>query len=383
MKKQSALIAVMGLISVAAAFALTIAYNSAARKTPDFVFPDPSPAPANTAEAESSVPLSTESPAETSAPTRETEETEETFTSIITSNNPTNFLDIRFEGFDIIIEGVSADRSVISACLFSNGKKEEAAYDGDNYRIVLSSRKKAAGYDSLYIYTDNDTILNYRVYASPNGFEPIDTADIAERNLYLAETPLALPLEGVLQYITPDGDAEKAREVMAQAEEISDRICEGITEDYDKALAISKWIAENIYYDFDARDNSVTTETISLSHVLETHRTVCGGFSNIFCALCAAQGITAYNIQGEAINDVLDSFAESGRGNRHEWNYAVIDGRGIWVDACWDTYNFYIDGVYVSDKTRVKYFDITNTVLSYDHRARICQSRDYYAALEE
>lgn len=377
MKKSNAAIAGIAILSAAAALTLTFAFTRSNRKTPEFVFSEPS---SLISAVESDVsedsshgePL----PAETVGAPIPTEETREELPSIITSNNPKLRCEMTFDGFDIIIRGVCEDKYILSACLYSDGEEEAAVYDGDNYSIVLKDKHVGVGYDSVYIYTD-DNVMSYRVRASADGFEPIDTADIAENNLHLAENPIALPSEGVLQYITPDGDLEKAREVMEQVEEISDKICEGITDDYDKAFAISKWIAENIYYDFDASHSSVTTETLSLSHVIEVHRTVCGGYSNLFAALCAVQGIEVRCLRGDAINDNLSSYAETDEDNLHEWNYAVINGKGVWVDACWGTYNYYMDGKYEYRGTSPKYFDITNDVMSYDHRARVCETRNY------
>lgn len=375
MKKSNAAIAGT-IILFAAALTLIFAFTRSNRKTPDFVFSEPSSliSAAGSDSSEDS-PRDEPLPAETLGYTVGAEETREELPTIITSNNPKLRSEITFDGFDIIIRGVCEDKYVVSACLFSDGEEEAAVYDGDNYCMVLKD-KHVVGYDSVYIYTA-DNVMSYRVRASADGFQPIDTADVAENNLHLAENPVVLPSEGVLQYITSDGDLEKAREVMKQVEEISDKICAGMTDDYDKALAISKWIAENIYYDFDASHSSVTTETLSLSHVIEVHRTVCGGYSNLFAALCAVQGIEVRCLRGEAINDNLSSYAETDEGNLHEWNYAVINGRGVWVDACWGTYNYYMDGKYEYRGTSPKYFDITNDVLSYDHRARVCETRNY------
>lgn len=377
MKKSNAAIAGT-IILFAAALTLIFAFTQSNRKTPDFVFSEPSSLISAAGSDGSEEGLREDPlPAETAEETAVAEETREGLPSIITSNNPKLRSEITFDGFDIIIRGECEDKYIISACLYSDGEEEAAVYDGDNYGIVLKDKHVGVGYDSVYIYTD-DEVMSYRVRAAADGFEPIDTADIAENNLYLAENPVALPSEGVLQYITPDGDAEKAREVMEQVEEISDKICEGMTDDYDKAFAIFKWIAENIYYDYDASHSSVTTETLSLSHVLEVHRTVCGGFSNLFAALCAVQGIEVRCLRGDAINDNLSSYAETDEGNMHEWNYAVINGRGAWVDSCWGTYNYYMDGKYKYRGTSPKYFDITNDVLSYDHRAKVCETRNYF-----
>ena len=386
MNKNNAAAAGIAILSVAAASAVSIAfYLGAHRKTPDFIYPKSPSALISTTETG----FFTEDPSkdiptvQAAAPSESAaEETQEALVSIIGSDNPRLRIDITLDGFDIIIEGECESNYIRSACLFPETQEEKAVYDGNNYRIVLKDKHTENDYETIYIYASDGTGFGYRVRSAPDGFEPLDTSDIAENNLRLAENPIALPTEGVLQYITPDGDPIKAREVMEQVEEISDKICAGKTDDYDKAFAISEWIAENIYYDFDASHSSVTTETLSLSHILEVHRTVCGGFSNLFSALCAVQGIEVRNMQGEAVSDILSSYEETDDGALHEWNYAVINGRGVWVDTTWNTYNYYQDGRYNYGGTCLKYFDVSNVVLSYNHRARICQKRDYYAALE-
>ncbi len=380
MKKYNAAIAAISLLLAAAVTAVVVVLcRRAGRGTPDFIFPEPSPALLSTSET-----IGAHGTAITDKYAESTEstpgETEET-PLIITSNNPQFRSKITLEGFDIIIEGVCEDKYVQSACLASDGIKADAEYDGKNYRIILKNRHSENEYDTVYVFNSDHSITDYRVQVTSDGFSPIDTAEVAENNLRLAENPVTLPREGVLRYIIPDGDPVGAREVINQAEEISDKICEGITDDYDKAFAISQWISDNIYYDFDASSDSVTTETLSLSHVLETHRTVCGGYSNLFSALCAVQGIKVCNIRGEALNEVL-TYAETDKGELHEWNYAVINGRGVWVDVGWNSYNTYKDGQYKYNGTQMKYFDLTNTVMSYDHRARTCEVRDYYAVLE-
>lgn len=380
MKKHSAAIAATALMLAGAASAVTVVLcKQTGRETPDFIFPDPSPALLSTCETGGThlSALSDESVASAEIAAEETDDT----LSIVISNNPGLRSKITFEGFDIIIEGVCGDKYVQSACLISDGLKEDAEYDGENYRIILKNRHSENEFDTVYIYNSDNSIADYRIKVTDKGFEPIDTVEVAENNLRLAENPIILPSEGVLRYIVPDGDPVRAREVIKQAEEISDKICDGINDDYDKAFAISQWISDNIYYDFDASTDSVTAETLSLSHILETHRTVCGGYSNLFSAFCAVQGIKVCNIRGEALNEIL-TYAETDKGELHEWNYAVINGRGVWVDVGWNSFNTYKDGQYRYGGTQTKYFDLTNTVLSYDHRARTCEVRDYYAALE-
>lgn len=376
MKKHSAVIAASAFLCAASLSAVTLILCLRTDSAPDFVFSEPSPALISASETVGPREASSEARGETAPSASETEDA----LSVVTSNNPENRSRITFDGFDIIIEGVSGGYA-LSACLASDLAEEKAEYDGDDYVIILKDRHSESEYDTIYVFNSDNSIADYRVRVTAEGFEPIDTAETARNNLRLAESPVTLPREGVLQYITPDGDPEKAREVMWRAEEISEKICEGLTGDYAKAFAISQWVSDNIYYDYDASGGGVTAETLSLSHVLETHRTVCGGYSNLFSALCAAQGIEVLNIRGAALND-LRSYAETDEGELHEWNYALVDGRGVWVDAGWNSLNFYKSGKYKYGGTQIKYFDPTNTVLSYDHRVRICEARDYYAALE-
>lgn len=376
MRKRSAVIAGIALMFTAAALVFCV---RSGRETPDFIFSEPSPVLISSSETVGS--HETAYFEETAESEPSTAEEAKDALSVITSNNPENCSKITFEGFEIIIEGISKDRYVYSACLASDGLEEKAEYNGNNYGIILKNKHSENGYDTVYVFNSDNSITDYRVKVTSDGFEPIDTVETAENNLRLAENPIALPREGVLQYITSDGDFAKAREVMRQVEEISDKICEGKTGDYDKMFAIAQWVSDNIYYDFDARTESVTTETLSLSHILETHRTVCGGYSNLFSALCAVQGIRVCNIRGEALSGSL-SYAETDEGEMHEWNYAVIDGRGVWVDTGWNSYNTYKNGKHKYGGTQIRYFDPTNTVLSYDHCVRTCETRDYYAALD-
>ena len=94
-----------------------------------------------------------------------------------------------------------------------------------------------------------------------------------------------------MQHITSSGDPETARQVLSRVRELSDEICVGITGDYDKLRAISQWVSRNMYYDKDASEKGVTEDMLTLEHVLEYHRSVCFGWSNLFSALCQAQGI--------------------------------------------------------------------------------------------
>ena len=99
-------------------------------------------------------------------------------------------------------------------------------------------------------------------------------------------------------------------------------------------------------------------------------------------ALAAVQGIKVCNVHGSAVNNSM-TFDER-QAEYHEWNYAVIDGRVIWVDSGWNSYCYrYSNGKYERGEAGVKYFDISPIALAQNHKAKYAEYRDYFAAVEE
>ena len=99
-------------------------------------------------------------------------------------------------------------------------------------------------------------------------------------------------------------------------------------------------------------------------------------------ALCAAQGIKCWNVHGSVLTGDR-SFALSDGGVYHEWNFAEIDGRIIWLDAGWDSFcNLQRDGTYYNGGIGYRYFDIGEEYFADNHRANYAEYRDYFALLQ-
>ncbi len=243
-------------------------------------------------------------------------------------------------------------------------------------RLDLSGVRN--GYFDIKVVDRQYLAHNVRLFMSGGKAQFPAVSDIAENNSSTAENPVKLNYAQTVRYITKNGSEKGVKEILDEVKRLSDEICAGITNDYDKLRAISDWVADNIYYDHEAHDSGNMDECVTLEYMLDKHASVCGGYATFTSALCEAQGIYCVNIEGEAIN-TDHCFAELKRGSRHEWNYAVIDGRGIWVDSGWDSYNnLYTGGRYSYGGIGGFYFDIGNSVFALDHKVNTAALRNYF-----
>ena len=255
--------------------------------------------------------------------------------------------------------------------------------NGDEFTAVITFLSGADGFTTLRFYDNAGSRVNYRLKISGGKVGMPDTVGVAESNAEVTEKAIEMPLEQVSEYVSIGSDPEKVKSILGEVKQLSDTICEGISEDYDKLRAIERWVAANIYYDYPAFNRGVPEETLTLAYILENKSSVCGGFSNITAALAAAQGIEIYNVHGTGAEGVF-CFEEKPTEAVHEWNYAVIGGRVIWLDADFDSRNYRREGNYrESGKPVTKFFDINVDVLALTHRAKYAEHRDYFALLGE
>lgn len=301
--------------------------------------------------------------------------------AMLTSYDPRHYFLFEFNEHSLTVTGVYDGSDVSSVYLASTLEYTAApVYSGDEFRAELDYGEPKDGLDLLNItMTDISLSENFWVNVVDGRVLPIDTAGFAAETEKAANAPRTLPTEGTLAYIDSELDPERIESALKQVREISDEVCTGIDDDYEKLHALSYWVSANICYDFDAREN-LTEQTLCLSHILETHRTVCGGYANLLAALCAAQDIPCTLVRGEASPG--RTFANSDvTGAYHEWVFAEINGRRVWVDPVWNSPNSYSHGKYrVYNIAYERYFDITPEVLALDHIVHFCETRDYFGA---
>ena len=155
--------------------------------------------------------------------------------------------------------------------------------------------------------------------------------------------------------------------------DLSNSITAGITNDYDKAVAIHDWVCNNIYYDWDSylSKNYTGMDTSALG-TLHSKRSVCDGYSNLTAALLRAAGVPAKKISGFALGVSSDYWPENYDPNKdtnHAWNEFWANGRWVILDTTWDSDNVWRNGG-IEKNTGLRgyhYFDINVGLLSADH----------------
>ncbi|MBR5154524.1 MAG: hypothetical protein IKW58_02240 [Alphaproteobacteria bacterium] len=109
--------------------------------------------------------------------------------------------------------------------------------------------------------------------------------------------------------------------------------------DYDKAKAISFWIASRISYDEYLYNNGGATRLRNTyfgqrpAELLQSRVGICGDFANLFKEMCSRAGIRANNVIGYTFpaNQRLNTKVKSNSG--HVWNYFIFNNKKIYVDT--------------------------------------------------
>ncbi|MFN8394496.1 MAG: transglutaminase domain-containing protein [Bacteroidia bacterium] len=104
-------------------------------------------------------------------------------------------------------------------------------------------------------------------------------------------------------------------------------------DDWDRARAIYRWIAENVSYD-DVAYNNKEYGSGDAERTLRTHKGVCGDFSELFKELARAAGMEAVKVTGWSKTKDLPPGTRLDQPD-HAWNAIKIEGRWQLVDVTW------------------------------------------------
>lgn len=255
--------------------------------------------------------------------------------------------------------GSTASESVTAAEIIqeSTAAESEADDGGERIRLVVDLTED----------TDN---LN-KIFAS-----------VIEQNAQKLENIVEYGDKFCTKYISVENDLKVHEAVLEELRVLSNAICDGEEDDYEKVRKIAYWVAENVYYNEVAANTSVSEEIISLETVLKTKTATCAGYANLFSALCDMQGIYCINMRGGTSAAVTsDMFLLSAPVN-HEWNAVKLDGEWIFVDTAWLSNNKYTDNGYqqASGFDDI-YFGMSLELMSYEHRIDLVDYRNFKSSV--
>ncbi len=259
------------------------------------------------------------------------------------------------------------------------------------YDASLELKHKQNEIDFLYGKTDlaeqlNSSMKTLKIQLPTNvpdlnGSE-IDNAELCEHNMIYLGKIQQNDLSYVVEYISTDGEKNTYYIIMSEVKQLSDEICSESETQLEKANAIADWVVHNICYNSDAASTSVNADVISLEQVISTKTATCAGYSNLFAALCQAQGICTVNFRGGAEEGLCDYPDWKKVRTNHEWNAVFCEGNWHFFDTTWCSQNTFFNGEYFySDKLKTEYLDMDFYEMTKDRRIDRADFRDFYTAL--
>ena len=107
----------------------------------------------------------------------------------------------------------------------------------------------------------------------------------------------------------------------------SQRILASLTHDgsdYGKALAIARWITDNVEYSYDYEEREAAGDDVrSVYAALKNREVVCEGYARLFDHMCKLSGLETIYITGIA------------GGDNHAWDMIQISNNWYHVDTTW------------------------------------------------
>ena len=198
--------------------------------------------------------------------------------------------------------------------------------------------------------------LSTGVEAYLQGIELLDAVYESNMRLYTFGAD-----EMDVSYNAQPSDIEAFAALNAKAVEVT----AGLSSDREKAEAINRWVAENVYYDYDYYIHHTKGYPSYAPHVVfETGIAVCEGYARLMDAMLRAVGIPSRLVCGSTYENEGD-FEK--RSTNHEWLEVYFDGQWNMCDPTWDSANRYEYGQKVNGAYREDYFAMEKREFSISH----------------
>lgn len=302
---------------------------------------------------------------------------------LVTGGNEEYYSKITINSRSVLVEGCYKNDPVTNISFQNCGTVSSTlkVNDDGTFSSVLNPSESFGNSDRLVITLKSGARLSYLIMYDDNRYFPDNK--LSEQNQSVLEKAVPTSAKSWAGYVTDELTEEGVKQTLDEVAYLADYIAGDIKDDYKKLEAIAKWVSDNIYYDRDARENSVTQSEICIKNVLKSRKTVCVGYSALFSALCEAQGIYVVNVKGTVTSDTVNYSDLADGPVNHEWCAALIDDRWIWVDCVWNSNLKFENNKFKSMGANTQmYFDISPLALSFDHCAYLAEKRYYFRAGE-
>lgn len=302
---------------------------------------------------------------------------------LVTGENEEYYSKITINSRSVLVEGCYKNDPVTNISFQNCGTVSSTLKvnpDG-TFTSVLNPSEPIGSSDRIVIKLKSGAKLSYLIMYDDNRYFPDNK--LSEQNQSVLEKAVPTSAKSWAGYVTDELTEEGVKQTLDEVAYLADYIAGDIKDDYKKLEAIAKWVSDNIYYDRDARENSVTQSEICIKNVLKSRKTVCVGYSALFSALCEAQGLYVVNVKGTVTSDTVNYSDLADGPVNHEWCAALIDDRWIWVDCVWNSNLKFENNKFKSMGANTQmYFDISPLALSFDHCAYLAEKRYYFRAGE-
>lgn len=231
----------------------------------------------------------------------------------------------------------------------------EANFNEGTYTLnIYMNQKEYGSYQGVHVDIVMDKVKSGIVFIN----SPVYESNLA----YLSESKEVSPSD-----LTLDAFSQKDRDRLL---ELATSITKDEESDYYKALAVSEWVSQNIYYDLDAF-NARKFGKIDAIGTLDERRSICQGYAALTMGLLRSIEIPTKLVFGYAlgINPNSDTWEQvDHRKPNHVWNEVFVDERWIIVDTTWNSKNRYEKGEYIEGDKIYSYFDPTIEAFSNTHK---------------
>jgi hypothetical protein len=234
--------------------------------------------------------------------------------------------------------------------------------DGDYYLYMMSSTEHYSTYTSFITGTVKVYVKNSEAFfALPE--------DIYNNNINLSKNEKNSP-EYFVNQKYPSNTTIWVHQDDETIEKKALEITKGCNTEYEKIKAIHDWVSDNIYYNYDYYYGYTKENPVTDLDTLKNGYSVCHGYANLFASLCRSLSIPCRIVTGYGLHSGSD-WGSVTDGENHAWDEAYIEDENRWVivDCTWDSSNKLLNGKFEKGDVSETYFDITDELFSFDHRA--------------